>query len=152
MATPPAAPPDCDRDTVLDGMLLFNLLPKPRAALAKQLELVEVEPGGVLLRRGEPSPGVFFVHSGAFVFVDSHGRVQNDTQITCGRFFGEQSVLLGNANPVEVRAAQGADSSRASVKRAIKRGADSSRASVKRAIKPLSQANPPTEINCLRVG
>ncbi|KAJ9446874.1 cyclic nucleotide-binding protein [Diplonema papillatum] len=114
MVTPPAASPDCERDTVLDGMLPFNLLSKPkRAALAKQLELVEVEPGGVLLRRGEPSPGVFFVHSGVFVFVDSHGRVQNDTQITCGRFFGEQSVLLGNANPVEIRAAQGADSSRA---------------------------------------
>jgi len=84
---------------ILDGVESLTVLSADeRERLANQLVEVHYEPGDVLVREGQRSPGLFLLLAGT---VDVSKRVQGDdqrqmsTDIPIGEWFGMVSVLDG---------------------------------------------------------
>lgn len=92
---------------ILKRVPLFAELDRPALrALAALTKVMELAPGEVVYRQGEPGTQYYIVREGSLraTRTDAEGRVTEVRQIGSGDSFGETSLLLGDVRDVTVQA------------------------------------------------
>jgi len=96
-----------DRTALLSRIELFQHLSDDElATLAESVHQRHYEPGDTLIRRGDPGDSMFVLVEGlVYVFAGDDGTEVKVAQIVPGQFFGEMSLLTGEARSATVTAA-----------------------------------------------
>ena len=96
-----------DRMAVLASVDLFRALPDDaRASLARQLAYMPFAAGEAITREGEMDEGLYMIVRGeASVQIGTGREAREVARLTAGRFFGEMSLMTGEARTASVIAA-----------------------------------------------
>lgn len=100
-----------DAQSILSRVELFQAFEKRELAeIAWQAKRLEVEAGEVVVRQGEPGDSMFFVVEGLLeVYIERPNRERlKVNRLREGEYFGEMSLLTGDARSATVQAASGA--------------------------------------------
>ena len=95
---------------VLRTSIFATLDPDEARELAKHAKLLEVRSGQHVIQAGEPGQSMYIVREGALevLIPDAHGEHIRARHLNPGDFFGEMSLLTGDARSATVTASTGA--------------------------------------------